>query len=175
MSARKVLAAVISLSLLVVAGTQTVAARVGGVGAYRSGAVRRMDAGQRRAAQRRTKRKMSKRTTEGEVRHGVWGGPHVRLTVREGGAALEFDCARGEISEPLKTNTEGRFDLQGIFTRQGPGPIRVGLTPPSRPARYVGRVEGRTMTFSIKLTDMNRETETFTLTRGSEGRLRKCR
>ncbi len=107
----------------------------------------------------------------------MWGGPHVRLNVREGGggAELEFDCARGEIVEPLKPDADGRFDLPGTFTRQSPGPIRVGLTPSARPARYSGRVEGRTMTFSIKLTDTDQETETFTLTRGSEGRLWKCR
>lgn len=118
---------------------------------------------------------MSKQTKDARAGEDVWGGDHVRLMVREGGAALEFDCARGVIAETLKTDAEGRFDLPGTFTRQSPGPIRVGLAPAARPARYVGQIEGRTMTFRVKLTDTNQETEVFTLTRGSEGRLWKCR
>ena len=116
---------------------------------------------------------MKKQTAEGHVQEGIWGGPHVRLSVGVGGATLEFDCARGEITEPVKTDAEGRFDMPGTFTRHGP--IRVGLTPIARPVRYIGRVEGRTMTLSTKFTDKDQETESFTLTRGSEGRLWKCR
>jgi hypothetical protein len=118
---------------------------------------------------------MSKRTKEGEVSEGVWGGAHVRLNVSAGGAALEFDCADGEIGETLKTDAGGRFDLPGTYTREGPGPIRIEHPRVSSPVRYVGRVEGRTMTLSVKFTGADQATQTFTLTRGSEGRLWKCR
>ena len=105
---------------------------------------------------------------------GAWGGAHVRLNVRGGGAELEFDCARGEITAPFETDAAGRFDLPGTFRREGAS-IRVGKTPGSRPARYSGRVEGRAMTLTVKLTETDQTPDTYTLTRGSEGRLWKCR
>jgi len=173
MSAKKFLASVICLLLVFVAGTRAGAARGGAVSSVSDGA--HASAEQRRAIRRRASKRMSKQTKERRAGEDVWGGDHVRLMLRDGGGALEFDCARGEIVESLKTDAQGDFDLPGTFTRGSHGPIRVGLAPAARPARYVGRVEGRTMTFRVKLTDTNQETEAFTLTRGSEGRLWKCR
>ncbi|MBC7930728.1 MAG: hypothetical protein H7Z38_09235 [Rubrivivax sp.] len=176
MSAKKILtAAIVCLTLLFAAGTRAEAGRGGAVASASDGAGRLTVGNQRRSARRRANKKISKQTKEAAAQESVWGGDHVRLNEREGGAALEFDCARGEISETLKTDAEGHFDLPGTFTRDGPGPIRVNIKPIARPARYVGRIEGRTMTFRVKLTDTNQETEVFTLTRGSEGRLWKCR
>jgi hypothetical protein len=106
---------------------------------------------------------------------GNWGGAHVRLDAREGGASLEFDCARGEIGEPFETGADGRFDLPGTLTREGPGPIRIGRTPGAQSVRYVGRVEGRGMTLAVRLVANDQTLETYTLARGSEGRLWKCR
>ncbi|MBC7929832.1 MAG: hypothetical protein H7Z38_04615 [Rubrivivax sp.] len=176
MNAKKILAApIICLTLLFAAGTRGQAEHAVAIASGSDGARRVVAGQQRRSVRRRANKKMSKQTKETAARESVWGGDHVRLSEREGGAALEFDCARGEISETLKTDAEGHFDLPGTFTRESPGPIRVGVTPVARPARYVGRVEGRTMTFRVKLTDTKQETEVFTLTRASEGRLWKCR
>ena len=104
----------------------------------------------------------------------TWGGEHVRLVLKSGGADLEFDCAHGEITVPLKPDAQGHFDLQGTFQREG-GPIRVDGPTKGRPVRYVGQMKNDSMTFQIHLTDPDQTTETFTLSRGSEGRLRKCR
>jgi hypothetical protein len=130
---------------------------------------------QRRGARRKARRRMSEHAETGRVAEGVWGGDHVRLRVREGGAALEFDCAHGEVGATFVVDAEGRFDLPGAYTREGPGPIRIGRLPSATPARYSGRVEGRTMTLSVKLEGVDRQPTTYTLTRGSEGRLWKCR
>jgi hypothetical protein len=173
MSRKRTLAAAICLTLQFSAVTRAGAARVGAVASVSDGAARSV-ALQRRTTRRRARKKMSKQTTQGYVEQGVWGGAHVRMMVREGGVALEFDCARGEIGETLKTDAEGRFDLPGTLTREAVS-IRVGIRPVARSARYVGRVEGRTMTLSIRITDTDREVQTFTLTRGNEGLLRKCR
>lgn len=105
----------------------------------------------------------------------TWGGDHVRVVVREGGADVEYDCAHGTMDAPLDLDDAGRFDVAGRHVREGPGPIRVGKTPPGRPARYTGRVSGRTMTLTVTLTDTSQEVGSFTLTRGREGRVRKCR
>jgi hypothetical protein len=104
----------------------------------------------------------------------IWGGPHVRLTMKTGGAELEFDCAHGEITTPIEPDAEGRFDVPGTFVREG-GPTRTDRSRSGRPARYSGRIERDTMTLNVKLVDTDQSIETFTLTRGSEGRLWKCR
>lgn len=114
----------------------------------------------------------------GRVAEGTWGGDHIRVEVSaEGGvgAEVEYDCARGKISAPLDVDAEGRFDLSGTHVREGPGPIRVGITPPTRPARFAGRISGEEMTLTVTLTDTSQEIGVFNLRRGSEGRLRKCR
>jgi hypothetical protein len=117
---------------------------------------------------------MSKRTEENRVAEGTWGGNHLRLRVTAMGGEVEFDCAHGEISEALKLDAEGRFDIAGTLTREG-GPIRSDAPRAGRAARYVGRVEGQTMTLNVKFDDTDHESQTFALTLGSEGRLWKCR
>ncbi|MCA1634525.1 MAG: hypothetical protein LC802_12730 [Acidobacteria bacterium] len=111
----------------------------------------------------------------GRVASGVWGGQHIRMNVRADGASVEYDCAHGTIDETLELDNEGRFDAKGTHVREGPGPIRVGKLPRSRPARYTGRVGGDEMSLTLTLTDTSQEIGTYTLTRGSEGFIRKCR
>jgi hypothetical protein len=130
---------------------------------------------QRRGTRRKVKRRMIKRAEEGRLAEGPWGGDHVRLRVREGGAEVEFDCAHGTLAETLALDAEGRFDVSGTYVREGPGPIRLNRLPSARPARYSGRVEGQTMTLSVKFNDNSQALDALTLARGSEGRLWKCR
>jgi len=115
-----------------------------------------------------------KKKSDVQGNNDYWGGDHVRLKLRPDAADLEFDCAHGTIDAPLKTDAEGRFDLPGRFLRDSAGPIRSEREPP-HPARYSGRIEGTSMTLNIKLTDINQTLQTFTLTKGSMGRLWKCR
>lgn len=104
----------------------------------------------------------------------VWGGPHVRLVLTSTGGEIEFDCAHGEIKDSLKRDEQGRFSVAGTFVREG-GPVRSDESSASRPALYAGRIEGDKMTLTITLTDSNEKLEEFSLTRGSEGRLWKCK
>ncbi len=60
------------------------------------------------------------------VPQGLWGGKHLSLEVTESGANLQFDCARGRISSPLKLDDKGHFELEGVFVRERPGAVRVG-------------------------------------------------
>lgn len=115
------------------------------------------------------------RKEEGRVAEGSWGGMHLRLSVGRDGAFLEFDCARGQIAAPFEIDSEGRFDLPGTYTREGPGPIRIGREPSARPARYSGRVEGARMTLSVKLEGADTPLAEYTLTHGAPGRVVKCR
>ena len=49
---------------------------------------------------------------------GDWGGEHVRLTVSDASAAIEFDCAHGTLDAPLKVDDGGRFEVPGSFVRR---------------------------------------------------------
>jgi len=109
---------------------------------------------------------------------GVWGGEGLRLDVAQNGADLEFDCARGRITEPLIVDSKGRFHAKGFFERQS-GAIRKDSRPASFQTVYAGTVEGDTMQleFTLPGDDGSGETRTkgpFTLVRGDSGHLRKC-
>jgi hypothetical protein len=132
-------------------------------------------AAQRRRTRRGAKKKMAERAKAGRVAEGPWGGAHLRLSVSGDGAQLEFDCAHGEIGAPFSIDADGRFELAGTYTREGPGPIRIGREPSARPARYAGRVEGARMTLSVRLEGSDKSLGEYTLTRGDEGRVVKCR
>lgn len=106
---------------------------------------------------------------------GVWGGAHARMEVGEGGVSLEFDCAAGNIDRPVALDGEGRFDVKGTFVAQHAGPVLRDEEANARPARYSGRVRGQTLTLTVTLADPEQDAGTYTLTRGSDGRLTKCR
>lgn len=105
----------------------------------------------------------------------TWGGEHIRISFTDGESRVEFDCAHGTITGPLKTDSEGRFELDGTYVREGPGPVRLNAPRVSQPARYSGTVKGDEMSLSVTLKNASQDLGTFTLTRGSEGLIRKCR
>jgi len=104
-----------------------------------------------------------------------WGGNHVTLVMKAGGADLEFDCAHGEITSPIVLDNDGRFDVAGTFVRETGGPVPSTGGPTPRSARYVGQIVNGKMTLQLHLTGPDQTTETFELTRGGSGRLWKCR
>ena len=105
----------------------------------------------------------------------VWGGPHIRIVLTSKGAEVEFDCAHGEIKAQVKGDAQGRFDLPGTFVRERGGPVRSDETASSEPARYSGRIDGDKMTLTLTLADSGQKLDEFSLTRGSDGRLWKCK
>jgi len=109
------------------------------------------------------------------VLQGTWGGPHIQIEVTDKGATIEYDCAHGTISEPLKLDAEGRFQAKGTHVREHGGPIRDDEAPASHPAAYSGIVNGTKMSLSVTLTDSSETVGAFTLTKGSEAKIVKCR
>lgn len=105
---------------------------------------------------------------------GTWGGPHVQMEVERDGARLEFDCAHGATDGPLALDNNGRFDLAGYFVRERGAPASAGWQEKRLPARYTGRVEGKTMTLDVTLTEAGDHIGTFTLTHEQAARLTKC-
>lgn len=107
------------------------------------------------------------------VPEGKWGGQHVRLEVSGKGAEFEFDCAHGKITGPL-TLQNGRFATTGTFVRER-GPVRLDDSEHGQRVYFKGEVQGSRMTLIFSLAEDFSEAETFTLTRGVEARLFKCK
>ena len=104
---------------------------------------------------------------------GAWGGDHISIEVGEKSASVEYDCAHGVIEGPLVVDANGRFKLRGTHTPERGGPIRADEQSRSHPANYVGLVNGNTMTLTLKLEGF--DDETFTLEKGKQGELFKCK
>src|SRR5262249_37594556 len=102
---------------------------------------------------------------------GEWGGDHALLTVSDQTSHVELDCAHGDFSSALHSD---RFAVAGTFVREHGGPIRVDEKADSHPAMFSGTVSGSSMTLTIHLTDTNESIGSFTLSRGSPGRVVKC-
>jgi hypothetical protein len=89
----------------------------------------------------------------------------------------------------VELDTDGRFDVRGTHEDEtGGSPSEISATddegkisPPDtsaknrRPARYTGRVDGRTLSLTVTLTDDGSTFGKFVLTRGASARLNKCR
>jgi hypothetical protein len=104
---------------------------------------------------------------------GNWGGQHINMKVGAKSATIEYDCATGVIQGPLVIDREGNFNLRGTHRPQRGGPTRADETAQDHPATYTGSIKGSTMTLSLKVGDS--EEETFTLEKGKEGELFRCK
>ena len=109
----------------------------------------------------------------GAVASGTWGGQHIILEVSDKGAEAEFDCAHGQITQPMTLDQQGRFDVTGTFTPEHGGPVRRDEEITPAPMRYSGHVSGDTMELTI--TRGEAKIGPYTLTRGSHPMLTKCR
>lgn len=104
---------------------------------------------------------------------GVWGGQHINIEVGEKSATIEYDCASGVINGPLIVDASGNFNLRGTHRIERGGPIRADDDSKGHPATYTGSIKGNTMTLTLKVGDA--DAETFTLEKGKEGKLVKCK
>jgi hypothetical protein len=105
---------------------------------------------------------------------GDWGGEHLGLSATVAGAELEYDCATGRITEPIRPDAAGRFSVSGEHFPGHGGPIRVDEEQVKRPAHYDGVVRGASMTLSVTLTDSNEALGSFTLVYGRSPFVFKC-
>ena len=109
----------------------------------------------------------------GAVAAGTWGGEHIILEVTDKGADVEFDCAHGQITQPMALDSHGHFDVAGTFSPEHGGPVRRDEETTAAPARYSGHVTGDTMELTIVRGE--EKIGAYTLTRGSHPMLTKCR
>jgi len=104
-----------------------------------------------------------------------WAARGIVLRMTASGASLEFDCAHGSISEPIKPNAAGEFSVAGTYTPESGGPVRKDNPPRDLPATYKGTISGDTMHLEVLLEEKDLQPPAFTLTRGSFGKLVRCR
>jgi len=106
---------------------------------------------------------------------GVWGGEHVHLDVNSSSAKIEFDCAHGTIEGPFTVDANGEFSWKGSFARERGGPVRNNDEDSGNPAVYFGSIHEQTMKLTVQLANEKEPLDTFALTQGKDGRIRKCR
>ena len=114
------------------------------------------------------------RTSPPAVITGEWGGDHAGLIATPDSGTMEYDCAVGRITEPLRPGNNGVFAAVGTHTPGHGGPIRIDEVTPRRPARYTGHVAGDRMTLTVVMTDSAVTVGTFELVRGRSARVFKC-
>ncbi len=109
------------------------------------------------------------------VPNGVWGGEHIRMEVNDTGADIEFDCAKGSISQPLALDDKGRFKVQGIYIAGTPAPVAVdgSVTASGIKATYAGTLSGSSLQLEVFIKGQN-PPRTFDLVQGDQGHLAKC-
>jgi hypothetical protein len=109
------------------------------------------------------------------IANGSWGGQHIQMSVTNGSANIEYDCANGTITGPLKIDSRGRFELRGIHSVERGGPARIDENSRGEAATYTGWTDGKKMKLTVTLVNSKTEIGTFELTRGNMGRVFKCR
>jgi len=109
------------------------------------------------------------------ARTGTWGGEHISLEVTAQGGQVEYDCAHGTVDQRIVPDARGRFDVRGTHVREHGGPVRGDETAYSHPARFVGEIQGDTMTLTVTESDTKEAVGTFTLVFGQRPRVMKCR
>jgi hypothetical protein len=104
---------------------------------------------------------------------GSFGGSGAGVEAAEGSTQLTFDCATGSVEGPITLDENGGFDVAGRLVREGPGPVRPEQTK-GVPARFAGKLDGETMTLSVRVSGSDDTLGPFTLTRGRLARIRSC-
>jgi hypothetical protein len=109
------------------------------------------------------------------VPNGVWGGEHIRMEVNDSGADIEFDCARGSISQRLEIDDKGRFKVQGIYIAATPAPAASadGLTASGVKATYTGTLSGSSLRLEVFIKGQD-TLRTFDMVQDDRGHLAKC-
>jgi hypothetical protein len=106
---------------------------------------------------------------------GVWGGEHIRFEVTERGARIEYDCAHGTVEGRIVVDGRGRFSVYGTHYEEHGGPVREGEGSAGYRVRLSGRVGGSLMKLTVTRAGTRRVVGTFSLARGREAELVKCR
>lgn len=101
---------------------------------------------------------------------GTWGGDDAGLIVRVTEAHAHIGCTKGDVEGPIPLDSEGRFDVSGLYNVDA-YPVDRGIV---HPARFFGRSDGRTLTLRVRLTDTGQTLGPVELRLGREPSMRIC-
>lgn len=118
---------------------------------------------------------ISSELTQNELPTGAWAGKHISLEITANGGSVEFDCAHGTIEGKIKLDRQGQFSVKGTYVEEHSGPVRQSDKADSYAVLYTGQVKAEKMKLTIKRADNKKLVGTFTLARGQEAFIVKCR
>jgi hypothetical protein len=104
------------------------------------------------------------------VPEGTWGGDDAGLIVGTDRAHAHIGCTLGDLPGPIAVDGDGRFEVEGQWNVDA-YPVDRGIL---HPARVSGRTDGRTLTFSVRLTDTGQILGPSVVTLGREPRMVNC-
>lgn len=101
---------------------------------------------------------------------GTWGGENAGMIVTANDVHVHIACTLGNTVGPIHPDADGRFEATGTYNVDA-YPVDRGIT---HPARFSGRIIGKTMTLTVSLTDTGQVLGPVTLVYGEEPRLGPC-
>lgn len=106
---------------------------------------------------------------------GNWGGDHISLELDARGGRVEYDCAHGALDAQITLDAQGRFRVAGRYVEEHGGPTRQGEAERGYAVWYTGQVKNDEMTLTVTRADRKTALGRFTLKRGQEAFLVKCK
>jgi hypothetical protein len=85
----------------------------------------------------------------GAMVRGTFGGNNAGLIADDTSAHVHIGCTYGDIHEPIVLDLSSRFNVPGEQNITA-HPVDLGVL---HPARFIGSIDGRTMTLTVTLTD----------------------
>ncbi len=101
---------------------------------------------------------------------GTWGGDDAGLIASDTSAHVHIGCTLGDTKGRIVPDADGRFLIDGTFNVDA-YPVDRGIL---HPAQFTGKIDGRSMTLSVVLTDTGRELGPVTLVLGKEPTMGPC-
>lgn len=99
----------------------------------------------------------------------------VIMIITKSGADLEWDCAAGQITEPLETAEDGTFDLEGTYTPGSGGPVSEDDPPRAQQARYFGtKFQLTRITLTVEVPESELTLGPYFMRLGQGVTLRRC-
>jgi len=101
---------------------------------------------------------------------GTWGGDNAGMIVAGNDVHVHIACTLGNVVGPIHPDASGRFEATGTYNVDA-YPVDRGIT---HPARFSGRIVGKTMTLTVSLTDTGQVLGPVTLVYGEEPKMGPC-
>ena len=102
--------------------------------------------------------------------NGTWGGDNAGLIATDTVAHVHIGCTLGYAKTPITVRPDGSFEATGTYNVDA-FPIDRGII---HPARFTGRISGKTMTLTVELTDDGRQLGPVSLVLGKEPAMGPC-